>query len=454
MAITFEVYNDGGWVDLSGYVIASGLVPYLQRNRDYEVIAPVFDCTISQATALLFKDDKVRIKSGATVFFSGHILTIKNDAARRVWRVQISSALYKLRDYNCNYGELHDDISTNGSDYDDYSPAAGDTEGFPNVRVLFLLERMFVLAGLTLDVSGIEDDVMFSTIFNTILYNVLMKDVKIDEQALYAVNQSAVAKYAPGGESAESGLEINFLDFVKKFCSITGLFIQVTSDMAFVLYNTSVGETYSIADDDKYDYSSEEITARAVGYSFIQNFGSVGDYRSGYNQGGTSSPVTQRETGEGNEIISWYNHLFFMVRVKPTPAITNAVESPADTITITTTGMSSMDVGDYVIIEGVTGMTDLNGQFQVTFVNDPTSFKVTLDTAQTYTSGGTWKYAGAVYLNYHIAQSPFLTKRIREITEDYTEEIIITAIDLTVKSVVNNSVDMKNRVSKITQESY
>lgn len=443
MAITFEVYNNGGWVDLSNYVIASGKIPYLQRNRDYETIAPVFNCTISQSTSSLLKDEQVRIKSGATVFFSGHILAIKSDSARRIWKVQIASALYKLINYNCNYETLHDDISANGNNYNDYAPSDADAEGYPNIGVLYLLERMFLIAGLTLDISGIEDDVMFAETFQSVVYDVLMKDIAVDEQALYAVNSG--------------GLEITFLDFIKKFLSITGLFIQITDDLSFILYNSSVGEIYTISDSNKYDYSSEEVTAKNINYKFIQKFGSVvdDDYRIVYNTGGdTTSPETQREIGEGNELVSWFDNLFFMVRNKRNPTITNAWHS-AGVVTIETSGMSSMDPGDFVIIEGATGMTDLNGQWEVLAVHDPDDFTIALTTGQSYNAdSAAWKYAGFVYLNYHITHSAFLLKRIREITADYTEEKIKTAIELTVKGVVENSIELKNQTSNIIQESY
>lgn len=47
-------------------------------------------------------------------------------------------------------------------------------------------------------------------------------------------------------------------------------------------------------------------------------------------------------------------------------------------------------VGDRVLIEGVVGMTDINGEHTITAVNSSVSFTVVLPTAtsQTYTSGG------------------------------------------------------------------
>ncbi len=455
MALTFEVYDGADWQDLSDYVLSSAKIPYILRNRDYETVAPVVSLTISQATSLLNKGNKVRIKSGATFIFSGHILTIKDDAARRVWRIGISSALYKLRDYNCNYGTLHADISTTGSDYEDYAPAAGDSEGFPNVRVLFLLKRMFVIAGLTLDVSAMEGNVYFSEIFQAVSYNILYKDIKIDEQALYAINQSLVGRYAPSQLSPDKSSEISFLDFLQKVCAAMGLTVHLTGDLAFILYSSGLSEIIETEDDDKYDYNSEEITARDTGYNFRQYFGATlgNNFRNGYNGGGGGGAAVklQYEQGDGNKSLSWYNHLFFLVRHKINPAITNATHS-GGIVTVTTTGMSDMDAGDYVIIENVQGMTDLNDQLLVTEVQDPTLFKVSLTTAQSYSSGGDWKFAGVVYLDYSVTR--LLEKKIREATDDYREERIMIPVNTTARAVIESLIDFRTQTSNIRQEIY
>ena len=66
--------------------------------------------------------------------------------------------------------------------------------------------------------------------------------------------------------------------------------------------------------------------------------------------------------------------------------ITNAT----GTTTITITATHSFAVGDRVFIEGVTGMTDINGTHTVTQISSTVSFQIILSTAtsQTYISGG------------------------------------------------------------------
>ena len=74
-------------------------------------------------------------------------------------------------------------------------------------------------------------------------------------------------------------------------------------------------------------------------------------------------------------------------------SITGASES-AGTVTVTASG-HGLSVGDQVLIEGVVGMTDLNGEHVVS--NSASTFQVVIaDTAQTYSSGGTVKKCATI----------------------------------------------------------
>ena len=71
-----------------------------------------------------------------------------------------------------------------------------------------------------------------------------------------------------------------------------------------------------------------------------------------------------------------------------TGSISNATYS-SGVVTVTVTANHHLMTGDWVTIASVTGMTDLNGRRQVTRLS-ATTFSVSLTTAQSYTSGGTW----------------------------------------------------------------
>jgi hypothetical protein len=77
---------------------------------------------------------------------------------------------------------------------------------------------------------------------------------------------------------------------------------------------------------------------------------------------------------------------------------TNANITDANgTDTIVVDCIVSHGVGDRVLIEGVVGMTDLNGEHTITAVNAGVSISVVIPTtAQTYTSGGTIKLCTSI----------------------------------------------------------
>jgi hypothetical protein len=76
-----------------------------------------------------------------------------------------------------------------------------------------------------------------------------------------------------------------------------------------------------------------------------------------------------------------------------TGSVTAATHS-AGTVTITI-GPHFNRAGDAVSITGVVGMTDLNGTWTIASVPSSTQIAITLTTAQTYTSGGTWARVNA-----------------------------------------------------------
>ena len=59
-------------------------------------------------------------------------------------------------------------------------------------------------------------------------------------------------------------------------------------------------------------------------------------------------------------------------------------------VTVTATAAHWLRAGHKITIASVTGMTDLNGDWTVYDVPSTTTFRVSLTTAQSYTSGGTW----------------------------------------------------------------
>lgn len=77
-----------------------------------------------------------------------------------------------------------------------------------------------------------------------------------------------------------------------------------------------------------------------------------------------------------------------------TSTISGATHS-SGVVNIVTASTKYLRAGEEVVIDSVTGMTDLNGKHTITEVVDATHFKIALTTAQTYVSGGSWSRVAA-----------------------------------------------------------
>jgi len=71
-------------------------------------------------------------------------------------------------------------------------------------------------------------------------------------------------------------------------------------------------------------------------------------------------------------------------------ATITAASHASGIVTLTTTSTKHLRAGEEITHASILGMTDLNGNFPVKEVIDATHYTILLNTAQTYTSGGTW----------------------------------------------------------------
>ena len=75
-----------------------------------------------------------------------------------------------------------------------------------------------------------------------------------------------------------------------------------------------------------------------------------------------------------------------------------SITGATGTTTITITGVTTQTAGDKILIEGVVGMTDINGEHLVKTVSAGVNLTILLGTAtgQTYSSGGTLKDCASI----------------------------------------------------------
>ncbi|RMD51752.1 hypothetical protein D6827_01525, partial [Candidatus Parcubacteria bacterium] len=183
---------------------------------------------------------------------------ITRNYEQSTYKLTVNSSLMLLERYKVDYNTLHSTL-VSGASLNEYN--SNDNEGYPNVQILYLMKKMFSIAGLSLDTSNVDSRIVESGgVYGTIYEN----DLVLDENMLYALNQDYAMNYrvVEGQPSyAEDSYEekkITFMDFFKRFCIGRGYYVHPgTSSGSFVLeyartYSSS--NNYSISDSRKYDY--------------------------------------------------------------------------------------------------------------------------------------------------------------------------------------------------------
>jgi hypothetical protein len=122
-------------------------------------------------------------------------------------------------------------------------------------------------------------------------------------------------------------------------------------------------------------------TSRAYVYTFVTPYGEE------------SAPSPDSGVINGKVDDTWA--LSAMDTAPPNSGSISGATSSAGITTLTVNTTRSLRAGEEVVHASVAGMTDLNGTFAILAVTDATHYTVSLTTAQTYTSGGTWTRVAA-----------------------------------------------------------
>ncbi len=471
MSLSVNNYYGGSWVDISDYVTGAGDVPYVSRNRDWTLRTDIWTVKIAGtlrdirgSTYNFSAGDKFTVKDGAAFLFLGTVLSSEFDNEAQVFNVSIQNVLACLNDYLCKYSVVHAQLSVGRTNWYEYVPY--DISGNALVGVTWLLEKLFSIAGLTLDTATAGASILFNDA--TAGYgDILMREMLVDEDMFYCTNQDMASI-----NTNVDGTSIpTFSKYVSAICSVFGLCFQPTdADASGNFTFTLVLETanYTIGADDKYAYG--EFVRRAQYRTNYSGCDYAYDTNRAHYRSATIYPITTYTTGGWDNKVDYFKNLFFFytdVPVRETAKyIGNAVYS-AGTVTITSPG-HGYSAGDSLLIENVLGMTDLNGYQIIANVIDVDTYTITLTTTQTYTSGGeTYKLTlynqrnlTPDYQSMHQTNSwnPIYYKMLSGIginaTNIYTSEEITAPYQTGFNTVVENFIDLENRTSKIIQETY
>ena len=277
MKYKIELYIASAWVDVSEYIVSLDGVPLTKINNDYTFSAEGFGLDVVNTIPYDIqnaKDVKVSKFDGSSwvAIFLGFSDGVNADVQNDTFRVKVLNIIFRLKKFTVDYDTLHSDlVNNNASGSNDY--VASDNKGYPNLRIVYLIKRMFTIA-----LAG------YQTAFDFVVPGLILKDktiknpnlsdygtfdfyfneIRIDENMLYAVNQNVATNHGRvDGDPDLIRSKITFWDFLQQVFSDFSVFLSVSNGNLHA--ERIVGENYEnpyqIADE--YIFHKEERVNKA-----------------------------------------------------------------------------------------------------------------------------------------------------------------------------------------------
>ena len=496
MSLSVKHYHGGFWIDISDYVAGAGDVPYISRNRDWTLRAESWSVSIASTIRdhasyvdnfVFSANERIAVWNSTKLLLVGYIKAAPLDYREMVFNLEVVSDIQKIDNYKIDYDTLHSVLTAGSPSVYEYRSRCYYV--MPTVHYLYLMKKMFLVAGLILDTSEVDNVVAFHYTYDA-TYNadVMYKELFVGESELYCLNQSVDAYHSVIDNNLYdyNRDKITFFELIKELCGILSLMIIPTSIDNYKIILPTVNYTISdhtgSNDDSLYEYQPENLSADEL----ITNLGL--DYQDvDYTKVLSTTAVSNMQTtslGKGGGL-NWLSKLRIMfiyeiVAYDTTKAIaiTNAVWATS-TITITTSSAHGLIIGDPLMIFGMAGMISPNNSIYDTMnysadtsTGGTTIYVDFLSQPSQYLEGG-WIYKdnGVNYVNsYRIGYLypceittnatnsdggiNVLLNQIKSKSSNYLNEIIECPIQDTDATVVENFIDLENRTSKIIQETY
>jgi len=405
MSITVEI-DQSGFIDITDYIIKAGKVPYIGRNRDWSVKAEPLTLSLSISSGISPAiSDPIKVVCDSQVIFAGLIGRAPYNYNDRSYELEAITEIGSLGDYILEYDVCHSTFYNGGTGNAIGTYILSDYYSQPNVYVFYMLEKLFEIAGLTLDTSTVKATTAFNYDYGLGggSQAVTYEDLWFNEEMLYCWGQSYGVNHSVlddgGSDSQYAAGKPTFLAVLKEICSAFSVFPVITDVGAYELvFDTG---NYTIADDDKYDYKSEPIKAKqpdAIAEMTLCLALNLSE------EWGFFSNTTPR-----NPTVIRYSDLGSLPGRVSTPNIIKIFHDPRSTV---------------------------NGNpFPSPFLAATGSSSSSQD--PTYGNGT------------NITKNKYIAEAV-----DYTQEVIESPIQLTAKTVIQNYIDIEKQTSEIIQESY
>lgn len=335
--MSFDVKIEG--VNVSDDVKSCDAVPVIDRNRDWTLIA-------SEINLQVF--DNVDVDKGDTVtvanegssypFFKGIVMEkrwIKNNR-EKYFNLRVAHFLTKLKDIVLDYDTVHPAIIA-GAGADQY--IASDNFGFPNVQVLWFIQKMFELAEINIDFSRIENQPIETINVAGTNRDIVVSHLVLDENMLYCIDHDTAALHTIIDVEDYASQKWNMWDFFSQFVSWIGEWVVspvIGFNVRWTQVETDTPETIdflvrdddliTFSDDDKFEDNPDQASGEPGGYNYNPRYA---NNRGVYNTA-SASALVDHKFGLGKNIIDHPDNLVFLYR-KFWGSAGDVIDFPANT---------------------------------------------------------------------------------------------------------------------------
>lgn len=205
-----------------------------------------------------------------------------------------------------------------------------DNEDCPNANLAWALKMIFIASGLKLDTTAVDELVLFSISVDGTGTEYKFKDIKIDLNMLFAINQDYAflnTKIDDTSDYTYFKSKINCMDFILFVCSVFGFTLQFYSETGGITYKllAPTSFVYSVTDNNKFGYSTESLPDSLVtGYSCVMRYHT--DRTKYKNTVETDiTDVMIVSVGNAEEEVPWYNNFIPLLKDKRGGALTGNV---------------------------------------------------------------------------------------------------------------------------------
>ena len=250
--------------DVSPYIKEIGnsnAVAFWENNLDLTPVVSSFDVKLPVSINVTpAEGDPFYILLNGNVKFSGNIKDVQTDDERRLYVCHVEKDFAALQGITLEYGTLSTQLE-NTTDPEKwlYPDDNVNTYDVGNYQILWVLQTMFKIAGLTLDVDSVKDVRVgeYLDSRNATTYELAARDFAVDQNMLYCFNQDNACN--PQNVNTNfSDNKISFWDFIAITCAHLGFEIKTVGKRSYKIRHISERVFNTVSDSLKFGYKSTD----------------------------------------------------------------------------------------------------------------------------------------------------------------------------------------------------